>query len=166
MNGDWWIDHIDTDDELRVTARMLGNILHDIKGLRTGYVSVNARNAVICGEKKVSDLTNEHFLARQTSGKNLVQFFLENPDCSIDEFLIFLRQICSVHLVLKAENEELKKYQNQGLQWHEEYELAGVQLVKIDFEGNLTQSILREHYHTKSIDLKEIAQLLLIELNN
>ena len=71
-----------------------------------------------------------------------------------------------MHLVLKVENEELKKYQNQGLQWYEEYELAGVQLVKVDFEGNLTQNILQEHYRIKPTDLKEIAQLLEAEFNN
>ena len=162
MQSDWWVDHISNDDELRVTSRMISNLIHDIKGLRSGYVSVKALNAVINDEIKIGQLTNEHYHSRQTSGQSIVQYFLDHQDCTFEEFAMYLQRLCSVHKVLKAENMELRKYQAETSNWIEAYEQAGIELVKIGVErgDRWTRKVFEQHANDLPTPLQQVADNL------
>ncbi len=140
MQDDWWRSHIETEDDHRVTARMFGSVLYDIKGLRSGYISTKALKAVLAGEVTVTQLSDEHYHARQTSGREIIQFFLDYPDCDFEEFAMYLQRLCSVHKVLRQENQDLKQFQNSGNHWVEEYKQAGIELVRVELERGVKWS--------------------------
>lgn len=164
MQDDWWVDHITTPEGLQVTARMYGSVLYDIKGLRSGYISVNALKAVLAGEVTVTQLSDEHYHARQTSGRDIIRFFTEHRNCSFEEFALYLQRLCSVHKVLRTENQDLKKFQNNGedLHWIEEYKLAGVELIRVELERgkNWTKQSLAKHANDEPTPLEVAAKEL------
>lgn len=119
---------------MEVFARDISNTLHDMTPIWTNYMSQKSVIEVCDGSKKLSELTDEHFLSRQQSGREIIQYFLQH-DPTFNQFLVYITNHRLVHKVLPYENHNLVKYQRQYSNWKEAYYYAGIELIKIDMEG-------------------------------
>lgn len=160
MASPWWREHTLDPMFRKAKARTIGNLIHDISGKFTGYISVKAVR------KKVADnstkFCNEHYHSRQESGEKIIDLFYHRPWCTYDEFLRELRPLCSVHKVLSLENAALVPFQNERLPWYECYQNAGIELIKLDMTDRkmVTQKFLRDYVDAEPVDLNVVSLLI------
>lgn len=130
-----------TPAQLKCVARIIGNSVHDLTKIWSGYISQKALKALIEGNSSI--ITHDHFLSRLQSGKHVVQLFSKG-NIPFDMFCTIMFEACFVHKITKDENNRLIQLQNSGLSWQSCYINAGVDLVFLgDEEGKLPKRLTK-----------------------
>lgn len=110
-------------------GRCVGNTIHDLPAIWTGFMSANAISTEEC--------CNEHFYPRQWSGEYIVNYILKNKGISVQALRRILDVFRLVHKVTPTENRELMKHQNSDefISPKRSYEQAGIQLIHVKDTG-------------------------------
>lgn len=135
-----------TQPQLDYVARIIGNSLHDLTKIWSGYISTNAVKSILLKKDPFKSLTDDHYLSRLQSGKQIVEQLNEVNNIPFDLFLNTIREACSVHKILKSENNNLIKYQSKGGSWTKSYISCGIDLIYVGDEmGKLPSKLTYKH---------------------
>ena len=110
-------------------GRHIGNALHDMPRVWTGFCSVSALAEI---EKYgISSKTNEHFVPRQYAGQNIVEQAARTKVYSMEDMANSLMEVTRVHWVTAEENSRLQQYQGADVftDWKSTYAKANIELV-------------------------------------
>jgi len=119
----------DLDDKMiRFHGRSVGNDIHDLPRIWTGYESKRSIEQP-CPEYKHC---NEHFWPRQYAGEQIIRHIIAHKGIEFDILEKMLNKFRQVHRVTPEENRNLMKYQSSYTFVDPEtsYEQAGIILVK------------------------------------
>jgi len=122
-------EHSLTDEMIRYHGRSVGNDIHDLSRIWTGYESEESiAQKMVLGYKHC----DEHFWPRQYAGEYIVKCVCLNAGISFEYLVTLLNKFRQVHRVTPEENRRLMKYQHTSVFTTPEdaYEQAGVILIK------------------------------------
>ena len=132
-----------TPTQLNCVARIIGNSVHDLTKIWSGYISSTALRSLI--EDNSTYITHDHYLSRLQSGKNIVKRFSEGI-IPFDVFINIMFEACYVHKITKDENNKIIQLQNSGMSWQRCYISAGIDLIFLgDEEGKLPKRLTKSY---------------------
>ena len=125
----WMATH--DDDIAHYHARSVGNDIHDLPSVWTGYES---EASIASKGKNGYTHSNEHFYPRQYAGAQIVKHIIEHQGIGFTKLLELLDKFRQVHRVTPTENRSLMKYQavESFVDPETSYDQAGIKLVKVD----------------------------------
>lgn len=131
--------------QMNYVARIIGNTVHDLTKIWSGYISNEALRQMI-SDNNDQKITHDHYLSRLQSGKQIVQYFNNSNNISFDEFLNLIFEACYVHKITKSENSKLIQHQNTGTAWYTCYTNAKIDLIYVgDEEGKLPKRLTKAY---------------------
>lgn len=139
-------------------ARVIGGIIYDIDGGRSGFYT---RRSIINYINKTAMPVKEHAYGRNKSGEYLINTKLQNPLLSNDEFISVLEPLTQYHWATKEENQHLKPLQNDkslpwGVlsDWKQTYKTASIEYFHIPGDGtSMSQRWMSEKIEQLGINL-------------
>lgn len=132
-----------TPSQVNYVARIIGNSVHDLTKIWSGYISNDALKLMLSDNEQ--KITHDHYLSRLQSGKQIVQYFNNNP-IPFDEFLNLIFEACFVHKITKQENSRLIQLQNSGIEWTTSYIQAKIDLIFVGNEEGMLPKRLTKQY--------------------
>jgi hypothetical protein len=114
-----------SDVDYKVAAKLVNDGIFQQKYILTGLASPEAN--LLPPTKR----TREHFFGRMATAKLLLDKLIKNPNRSDKAIYYFLLSRCRVHEVVKAQNNELRKYlmKNPGVHWRAAYQANNIALI-------------------------------------
>ena len=135
-----------TQNQLDCAARMIGNTIHDLTKVWSGYISYFGLEYIIKHNKPFASLASDHYNSRLQSGKQIISLFKKFGNIPFDSFYNLIFESCFVHKILQSENNKLIKHQSKGLHWSQCYIDCGVDLIFLgDEKGNIPSRVTRDY---------------------
>lgn len=136
-------------NQLDYSARIIGNSVHDLSKIWSGYVSYNGLKSILNNKETFSSLASDHYKSRLQSGKQIINLFQKFEHIPFDYFSNIIFEACFVHKILKTENSKLIKSQSSGLVWSKCYIDCGIDLIFLGDDSGILPDKITKRYLNK-----------------